>query len=245
MQEKGILRGLLRRMLFIPSGTCPVCGRILIRTSAHLCDFCAPTLPIIQMKDCRCCGRPVLSEGSPFCEACADPEERCFSGGAVWLNYSGSARKLIAALKFGKKPILGHWIGEQMAKTVAEKTWMTELEGVVPVPLHPERQLERGYNQSTFLAEGIGKTLHLPVIDGALVRYRDTPHQLGLDREARMKNLSGAFVVKEDQKIVGRKLLLVDDVITTGSTLKECALTLLAAGAQSVYVTAAAAAPGN
>ncbi|MDO4287977.1 MAG: ComF family protein [Eubacterium sp.] len=245
MDVKMALRDTLRRVMFVPGGACPVCGRVLFRTPEHLCARCQGDLPKMNQRACRCCGRPLASEQGLLCGHCASEVVQVFSGGFVWLHYRAGAQRMIAALKFGGRPVLGLWMGAQMAGEIAALDWCEAVEAVLPVPLHPHRFLERGYNQSAFLARGIGNALNLPVLEDALVRYADTPHQLGLSRSARMKNLTGAFAVKDEAAVEGKTLLLTDDVITTGSTLRECAATLLAAGARAVYVCAAAAAPGD
>ena len=245
MTFKAAVRAGLRRTLLIPNGVCPVCGKVLFRTPEYLCGRCLGELPLMTMKACACCGRPVNMEDGIYCAACTMATRRVFSGGYVWLHYRDGAKKLVAALKFGGRPVLGFWIGRQMAARMADMSWITKIEGIIPVPLHPRRLETRGYNQSAFLAQGMGEALGLPVLEEALIRYADTPHQLGLSRRQRMKNLSAAFVVKDEAAVAGKNLLLADDVITTGSTLRECAETLLAAGARSVYTAVVAAAPGD
>jgi ComF family protein len=104
----------------------------------------------------------------------------------------------------------------------------------VPVPLHPSRLAERGYNQSSLLARRVARHLGAPFAPLALARARDTPKQATLDREARLANVAGAFRVREPTRVYGRAVLLVDDVSTTGATLAACAQALQAAGASAV-----------
>jgi ComF family protein len=109
-------------------------------------------------------------------------------------------------------------------------------DAILPVPLHPKRQAERGYNQSALLARRLGRVVALPVREDVLRRVRSTPPQVGLDRAKRRENVAGAFACPPDHPaLVGKTLLLVDDVCTVGATLAACAEALRAAGAREVW----------
>lgn len=245
MSESGFregLRALLREVLFLPNGVCPVCGKVLFRTESYLCERCEHALPRVTMPTCRYCGKPLHEKGLDFCGDCGPLEDPVLDGGVVWLYYNDSGQTLVHSLKFGHLPQLGNWIGRQMAGAVKEKEWSEALELVVAVPLHEKRLEERGYNQSDYLAEGLAETLKLPFKRNVLKRLYDTPHQIGLSREERLVNLTGAFGVLEKAQVLGKTLLLVDDVNTTGATLRECAEMLKQAGAKAVYAAACAGA---
>ena len=245
MSESGFKAGvktLLRETLFLPNGVCPVCGKVLFRTESYLCERCAQSLPRVTMPSCKYCGKPLPEKGLDFCGDCGPLKDPVLAGGAVWLHYSGSGQRLVHSLKFGHLPQLGSWIGRQMAEAVREKDWAGKLELVVAVPLHEKRLEERGYNQSSYLAEGLAGALNLPSKRKVLKRLYDTPHQIGLSREERLINLTGAFDVLEKKAVSGKTVLLVDDVNTTGSTLRECAEVLKRAGARAVYAAACAGA---
>lgn len=245
MSEPGFkkgLRALLREVLFLPNGVCPVCGKVLFRTERYLCERCEQSLPRVTMPACRYCGKPLPEKGLDFCGDCGPLENPVLDGGAVWLHYSGSGEKLVHSLKFGHLPQLGVWIGRQMAGAVKERDWSGELELVAAVPLHEKRLEERGYNQSDYLAEGLADALKLPYERNVLKRLYDTPHQIGLGREERLVNLTGAFGVSGKKAVAGKTILLVDDVNTTGATLRECAEMLKLAGAEAVYTAACAGA---
>jgi ComF family protein len=106
---------------------------------------------------------------------------------------------------------------------------------VVPVPLHPARLAERGFNQASLLATRIARRLGAPLWPSALTRIRDTPHQATLRREARRASVKGAFVAREPEHIAGRSIVLVDDVATSGATLDACVAALRDAGARAVH----------
>jgi ComF family protein len=107
---------------------------------------------------------------------------------------------------------------------------------VLPVPLHPVRERERGFNQAWLLADALARSWRIPTHRRALIRVRQTETQTHLDREERMANLRGAFAVRRPDAVAGRRVLLMDDVLTTGSTASECARILREAGARSVLV---------
>lgn len=245
-----MLRGMLREWLFIENGTCPVCGRVLFLRGQFLCSRCGEDLPLNRAETCKRCGRPMNDGSLSLCADCARAGDTAIAGGFVWLGYDGSARQLIHAMKFGSRRGLCRWTGREMAPYLAGEAWMADIDVVVPVPLHPKRQAERGYNQSSLIAEGLvqGLKAHgvtLPLIEALLIRRVETPHQVGLSREARLENLRGAFAVTDPSAIEGRTVLLVDDVLTTGSTLRECALTLAMAGARAVFTAVCGAVPGR
>jgi ComF family protein len=134
-------------------------------------------------------------------------------------------------LKYNGQRALAEPLAELLAKTAHT---LPQAEAIVPVPLHPSRERQRGYNQSTLLARALGERLDLPVVE-AVSRVRNTGKQVGLDRRKRQDNVKGAFACPRPELASGRTFLLVDDVCTTGSTLIACAEPLLRARAASVW----------
>jgi ComF family protein len=165
-----------------------------------------------------------------------------FSGGYAHLNYEDSGKKLVHAIKFNDRPYLGIWAGSQMGAAMTHCHWVDGVDLIIPVPLHPNRLAERGYNQSEKIAQGIQEGLSqkmtkVPELTTRiLLRSRDTPHQIGQGREERLRNLTGAFSVEHIETIQNKTILLVDDVLTTGATLAETGATLLEAGAAQVCI---------
>ena len=141
-------------------------------------------------------------------------------------------RECIHSLKYDHNQALGEFFAEDLAVLVRLEGW--DLDIVVPVPLSPTRQRERGYNQSALLARPIGLILGKPFTTFGLIRIRDTRSQVELTAAERKVNVEGAF--KAEREIVeGKRILLVDDVTTTGSTLRECAKALKEGGAAEIY----------
>jgi len=161
-----------------------------------------------------------------------------FSGGFSLMHFDEQSKKVIYAIKFKGRPQLAIFLGQMMAKEMQSCAWIDHIDCIVPVPIHKKRLAERGYNQSAYLSEGlkIGLKKNVIVNKHLLIRILDTPHQIGMNREERCKNLQNAFAVEDQAKIVNKHILLVDDVNTTGSTLNHCAQTLLDEGAAGIFI---------
>jgi ComF family protein len=204
-----------------------------------LCSGCWEDLPRHRGQVCAC-GQPL---GAPA------PCGRCRRGlspiarGASLGPYEGPLRSVLHALKYGDQTRAA----ERLADALAADPSVRSLGGadtvLVPVPLHPRRRNERGYNQSELLARALSRRLGLGLAAGALVRRKDTAPQTGLSAAARRQNVSGAFAVRRRALVVDRPVILVDDVFTTGATARACALALRAAGAHEVRLLTVARVP--
>jgi len=144
-------------------------------------------------------------------------------------------QKIIHALKYNQKFLLGIFLGEMLGQTYQNlfNDWKIDL--ILPVPLHHIKKAERGYNQSQFIVKGINKVLNTDVKVNILRRKRFTQSQTHLNQHEREENVCGAFGVKNPKYITGKSILVIDDVITTGATINECAKVLLDNGALKVY----------
>ncbi|MDD9956052.1 MAG: ComF family protein [Anaerolineaceae bacterium] len=147
-------------------------------------------------------------------------------------DHNGLLRQALLALKYENAAQLAGPLGNRLASLVTGLQWKTDF--LVPVPLHPSRERERGYNQTRLMGQVLAQKLCIPLADDALYRTGNTRAQVGLTRRQRLENVSNAFVVNA-KRVQGCDLLLVDDVYTTGATLGECARALLAKGARSVF----------
>jgi ComF family protein len=152
----------------------------------------------------------------------------------------GPFQHIAHALKYKEYTSLGVELGKRLGKVM--KDWNLEVDIIIPVPLHPIKQRERGYNQSDFIARGIASILGKPVLSNIVRRIRHTQTQTKLNIEQRQKNMEAAFETLPDTRRVvhGKRCLLVDDVITTGATTNSCAKTILAEGAASIIAGSAA-----
>lgn len=212
---------------------------------------------IVYPPACLGCNGPVPEAPAPLCPRCAvrlervTPEELAAhlhllpathavfdTVFALWhFDKGGTLQAVQHALKYGHRPrygrILGEWIGQARAEQPPPLPPDTL---TLPVPLHRIRQLERGYNQSAMLAEGLAARLGLAVRDDLLVRHRPTRSQTRLSRTRRWQNVDGAFAVADAAALAQRPVLLVDDVLTTGATVAAAAQALKQAGAASVHL---------
>jgi ComF family protein len=188
--------------------------------------------------------RPCQRLGIPFAfdsgagllsmKAIADPP--AYNRARAAVRYDDVARKLVHALKYGDRLDLASTMGRWMAR--AGRDLLADADALVPVPLHWRRQWARRFNQSALLAQIIARTNGRVVAHGALKRVKATPQQVGLDKSERAHNVQGAFRVPAAGRaeVAGRKLLLIDDVLTSGATIDACTRALLRAGAASVDV---------
>lgn len=185
---------------------------------------------------CAACDEPLVRR-SVFCARCAatvawaDP----FEGAAC--VYGGAISEAIVRMKFARRADLARPLSHLLFRTAL--AFERPFDFVVPVPLHRLRLAERGFNQSALLARPVARVLSVPFLPVALERTRATPRQTDLDADARRASVLGAFRAR-DERVRGARLLLVDDVRTTGATLDACALALGDAGALSVDVLALA-----
>jgi ComF family protein len=156
------------------------------------------------------------------------------------VRYEGVARQLIHRFKFGKKPRLAGAVSAPLCAELYANAKGAGAEVVVPIPLHRKRIFGRSFNQSYLIALEVGKTLSLPVDAGVLARVRFTSPQFSLTSVERHKNIKGAFAVRHPEKITGKTVVIVDDIMTTGSTMWEAAKTLKKGGAKKVICAASA-----
>lgn len=147
---------------------------------------------------------------------------------------------LIHTLKYDGKLYVGKFLGQLIAVELKEKLQSWNCDIIIPVPLHPVKRAERGYNQSDFIAKGISSILKIPVSTKILKRKRFTQSQTTMTLTERKENIEGAFSLRNGVSVTGKKIILLDDVITTGATISECGRVLLNAGAEKVFALSAA-----
>ena len=225
--------------LFYPA-TCVACSASVER-SQYLCPECRDRAPRIVAPFCAKCSEPFPGAITQTFR-CANCEHRVlhFDCAVAAYRSRGVVRRLVHQFKYSGQRYLRFPIGEWLSQTMRD----SRLEGrhldvIIPVPLHPARKRERGFNQAALLAERLGDSTGLRLYP-ALERIRYTTTQTLHDRAERMENLRGAFRLRKNRDVRDLRVLLIDDVLTTGSTLSECARVLKAAGAVSVHAATAA-----
>ena len=145
-------------------------------------------------------------------------------------------QRLMHRLKYQGRTGVGKELGRQFAMILSEKKWFSDVDVVVPIPLHPSKEMRRGYNQSFYFAEGICEIYDVPVRKNAMRRVIASDSQTRKSRFARSENVEQVFQVRDIESIRGKNVLLVDDVITTGATLEAAGNRLLEAGAAKLYI---------
>jgi len=196
----------------------------------RLCPECLARIEILSSQLCPKCSQP--APNGQVCDSCRNdppPWQACQS----WASYRGPLRSAIHRLKYKNDIGLCEPLSQHLVQLLEEQAWPVDC--IVPIPLNPHRRRERGYNQSDFLAFLLGLQTGLSFIPSALQRTRDTRSQVGLNAEERHRNLDGAFSARAD-RISGRTVLLLDDVMTTGATLRNATMALLQSGASQVFV---------
>jgi len=226
----------LKSVIF-PS-TCKICGAFLESPEEKIvCGDCLSRVELHWGEVCQVCGRFFyFREGQSLtCQECLR-EQPVFTRHRAAGAYAGTWKQLIILFKYRRHESLKRPLVRLLLKSPEVDKMLKGVDQVIPVPLHPSREKERGFNQSELLAVEIARRINQPVIRKVLIKTRKTLAQVSLEAEARKHNLAGAFEVRRPGKIAGKVILLVDDVFTTGSTCQECARVLLKAGASEVRV---------
>jgi ComF family protein len=226
-----IISGFWEALDWIYPPVCSGCGK----PGYRLCADCQEKIEFRIGPRCKICGEKILSN-MEICKRCQE-NPPSFTALRCLADYGGVIRECVHTLKYQKNQSLGEIFSGWLASLVRLEGWSVDL--VMPVPLSPERLAERGYNQSASIARPLSAKLGVRYHPYAIKRIRNTRSQVGLSAEERRINVAGAFEAEPDI-VCGRKVLVVDDVMTTGSTLESCAEGLKNAGAVEVYCLALA-----
>jgi ComF family protein len=224
--------------LLYPS-LCFACDDVLLSGEFDFCTDCRTNLPYLS-----------YHLPDPAQAAATSPLNRRFWGkvpvehALAYLQFvaKGRVQHLLHRLKYDDQPEIGRILGRWFGAELAQAGYAAEFDALVPVPMHPAKQRRRGYNQATCFAEGLGESLALPIWETALVKSKETESQTRKNRLSRWENVDHGFEAAVGSQLIGQRVLLVDDVLTTGATLEVCAGVALAAGAASVSVVTIATA---
>lgn len=227
------------RDLLMPR-VCAVCHEpVSADVPGRLCAGCLIALEDLGSETEGACPRCAAPRDGSRCRRCPNARKSPVVAAVAYGPFEGALRRAVHALKFGGDPGLGKTLGRLVARAVGRSPEPRSADLVIPVPLHFSRLFERGYNQSAVLARQVAHAMGKPLVLDALVRTRGAAEQSGSTRTQRRENVRDAFRVK-GSRVDGKTVLLVDDVLTTGATARECALALQRAGAAKVYVAALA-----
>ena len=229
---------------FVYPPSCAACSaRMPIESRGRVCGACLGRVSPPDRQACAVCGMPAgagSDEAARLCSRCVQARPHYDAARAITV-YQASGDAIpnpVAALIRRHKYGLDQWIGKALAEYLNGPIPIPEdgCDVVIPVPLHRARLRWRGFNQSALIGAAVARRIGRPLDVGSLVRTRATPPQTMRDRKERARNVRGAFAVRRPARIAGRQILLVDDVMTTGATVDECARILKVAGARRVDV---------
>jgi len=224
---------------------CASCGRPLPlgeNEFASLCTDCVEQIVWITGRRCQKCGRPLADENpDERCHDCLAVAEHSFRRAFGCVLYTGLAAELVRGMKYRGKA----WYADTLAAFMAERYFceadpetgeLPAYDFILGLPMSKRKKTIRGYDQAALIAAGLARRIGIPYLKGALIRVRETDVMSSLSADERRQNLAGAFSVRRDMIhcIAGKKLLLADDVYTTGSSADACAETLMSAGAKNV-----------
>ena len=218
---------------------CRICGSALLNASRiPICTACLDTFEPIVDPMCQICGRPFISSVAgqaekPLCRLCR-ANFYAFDFARSFAVYNEELTSAVLLLKYEQITRLGDWFAARLAEVISRAPREWQFDAVVPVPLHMDRKRERGYNQAELIAKPLAKRLGVRFLPETLVRTKPRPPQLVLSRSEHWKSVRGAYSLRDRAKVDKLRILLVDDVLTTGATLDACARALKGAGAASV-----------
>lgn len=213
---------------------CPFCNRLTGTRMVTGCKLCREKLPFIQGPRCFQCGKPVRSEEMEYCMDCAQKQHFFRQGISLW-SYDKTVKQAVYGFKYKNKRIYAGYFAKELVKYWYNQIKIWNADAVIPVPIHKRRYRQRGYNQAELLAKELAKYIEVPVRTDVVYRCKNTKPQKQLNDKERQKNLKNAF------KIAGngvqlKKVIVVDDIYTTGTTVDVLAELLLGAGVLEVYV---------
>ncbi len=226
--------GAIGGLLFPP--VCILCGTGRVTSDSSVCESCAKDIYLVEGPICNHCGLPVpgLQSGSQGrCGKCLE-HKPLYDKARFSVYYSRVIRRGILKFKFQSSLFLAETLSSYLTKTFQEHFLDEKLDAIIPIPVHDRRLVRRGYNQCAILAIKLGNNVNVEVLTNTLNKTVNTLPQTRLKRNQRIENVKGSFSVRKPEEIRGKRLLLLDDVFTTGSTISEASRTLRKHGADSV-----------
>lgn len=197
---------------------CEVCGKSLVRSEQYLCTCCLVDFPFTD---------EAFDTGDPVLDHFPEDYRPVKLHTLFYYNKYNNYKNLIYLIKYQSYRRLGVWLGKMLGERIKDTC---HADCIVPVPLHKKRQKQRGFNQAMEIAKGINEVLNLELMEDVIVRVRNNVSQTGKNAAERLKNVENIFTLVHPEKIRGRHVLLVDDVITTGATIGACLQSLADAG---------------
>lgn len=232
-----ILRWMFGLLHILYPKRCPVCDGVLytpfLSEEYPVCDDCRNRVEYVAEPVCKKCGKPLTDQRGEYCVDCTRHAHSFTQGKALWV-YKGCVKESVYRLKYSNRREYGKSYAQELARQYGRWILRKGVQVIVPIPLHRKRQRQRGYNQAEIIARELGRLLELPVCPDLLVRCLYTKPQKELDDRERKANLKKAFQLNRDIRGLER-VLLVDDIYTTGSTMDGAAKVLKHAGIREIY----------
>jgi len=222
----------LRRIynIFFPI-KCGYCDEIT-ENGSYVCDKCETKIDLEELKNrCKLCGTKLFDKNR-VCIKCA-AEKKYYDEFIYFSEYENVLKNKMLAYKFNDKKYLKDFFAQELAKCL----YGVQADYIIGVPITKKRLRERGYNQTNLIAKELSKSLDIEYIPNMLVKIKDTEHQSKLSKTERKFNIKNCFDVADIYNIAGKKILLIDDIFTTGATVNECSKMLKKAGAKKVIVS--------
>ncbi len=212
---------------------CPLCRELLKKEERILCGNCRKKVQLIREPFCLKCGKPLRNPRQEYCLDC-QKHRHWYEEGRAAFPYTGEIRESILRMKLHNQRTYADFFGEAMSRKylACQKKWQIDV--AAPIPLHPKKRRYRGFNQAELLLNRIEEQTGLPVVKDLLKKTEETAEQKELDRKSRQKNLKKAFKIGP-YDVQLKRILLVDDIYTTGSTMDAAASVLKEAGARKVF----------
>ncbi len=225
---------------FLYPTQCRICkNQIGLETVPYMCDKCWNNIDFVLQPWCDLCGTPKING---TCADCNDKPPR-FGKLRTIAFYEGALQQAIHLFKFERRIYLAKFLIQIIINNIPSDCNIADYDYIIPIPIHKQRLNERGFNQSYILSKGISKKHKVEVSTDVLIRRRNTSPQSSLDRDKRLQNIIGAFELSNEEQIQGKKILLFDDVFTTGATVSEAVNVLWSADPTEVDVLTLARTP--
>lgn len=212
---------------------CPICEDIAMPKGELVCPDCVARIPYVKGPRCYRCGKELRDERAEYCHDCSK-HKLYYEKGVSLFRYNFVMRRAMDGFKYKNKREYADFFTTELIRVFGEEMKSWEADAVIPVPIHKSRRRTRGYNQAELLAEPLSRYLQVPMNTELLVRSRKTKPQSKLDDKERRKNVEEAFKINKNV-VQLRKVILVDDIYTTGSTINTCARLLKEAGIEKIY----------
>lgn len=213
---------------------CPLCEELLVG-QGRVCETCRMKISYVQEPSCFRCGKEIMDEEAELCEVCTGRDFNYIRGFPA-INYVEPMRESVARFKYHNCRTYAQFYADEIVRAKGKQILAVAPELLIPVPVHKKRFRKRGYNQAGLLAEALGKRLNIPVDTELLVRGSNTLPQKTLGASGRQANLNKAFQPGKNN-VKYKRVMLVDDIYTTGATIEACAGVLRKMGCEEVYYT--------